>query len=311
MTTMQVVQPVQKKPFTSEHLKAWERDGVVVIENFFDKSEVVPVFDTFVAMYGDKGSAKHDDALLDGSRFKKQFEFIDILPYDSGIDLNLISLHPHLMSLARALLKEETVHLYQSHTWAKFTGATNYNQAFHCDFNNHTLTVPSTQLGLSTVNFLIYISDVDADLGAFEYVPRPDSTRILGSRVIQISENYKARQSELSEYAKLVEAPAGSLIVYGLDVFHRGTNLVRSEGCRYSMTVSYKKSGNDAIGFHVWQSKKESNWSLIFEFATPHQLNCLGVPLPGDEFWNKTTISQTLKRWPNWNSEPYTLALER
>ena len=305
------MQPTQKKPFASEHLEEWYRDGVIVIENFFNKSEVVSVFDTFVDMYGDKGSDRHDDSPLNRARFKKQFEFIDILPYCSGLDLNLISLHPDLISLAKSLLKVESVHLYQSHTWAKFTGATNYDQAFHCDFSNHTLTVPSTKLGSSTVNFLIYISDVHADLGAFEYVTRSDATKILGPRVVQISENYKARQAQLSECAKLVEAPAGSLIVYGLDVFHRGTNLIRPRGYRYSMTVSYKKSGDDAIGFHVWQSKKEGDWNLIFESATPCQLNCLGVPLPGDEFWSKTTISQTLERWPNWNSEPYVSALKR
>ena len=172
------MQPTKKKPFTSEHLEAWYRDGVIVIENFFDKSEVVSVFDAFASMYGNKGFDIHDDTPLDRSSFKKQFEFIDILPYCSGLDINLISLHPDLISLAKSLLKVESVHLYQSHTWAKFTGATNYDQAFHCDFSNHTLTVPHTKLGSSTVNFLIYISDVYANLGAFENVTRSHSTKI-------------------------------------------------------------------------------------------------------------------------------------
>ena len=47
-------------------------------------------------------------------------------------------------------------------------------------------------------------------------------------------------------------APAGSLVAYCIDTFHRGTNMVEPNG-RYTMTVSFKRADNANIGFHVWQ----------------------------------------------------------
>ncbi len=72
------------------------------------------------------------------------------------------------------------IHLYQSHTWAKFTGDADYDQPFHCDFSNHTLTVPAEDPGQRTVNFVIYISPVTDALGAMHYVHKDDAYEILG-----------------------------------------------------------------------------------------------------------------------------------
>ena len=78
--------------------------------------------------------------------------------------MNLLSLHPALIALARDLLGVPDVHLYQSHSWAKFTGEADYDQVHHCDFGNHTLTVPSDEAAMRSVDFIIYITDV-TDVG--------------------------------------------------------------------------------------------------------------------------------------------------
>ena len=44
--------------------------------------------------------------------------------------MNLISLDQKLIALAKRLLGVDQVELYQSHTWAKFTGEADYDQAF-------------------------------------------------------------------------------------------------------------------------------------------------------------------------------------
>ena len=283
-----------------DHINSWRQDGVIVIEKFFDRDEMEPILRDYQRLYGKTGKEKAN--LTD---FSKQFEIIDVLPYPGSLDLNLISLHPSLIKAAKSLLAVESVHLYQSHTWAKFTGFSNYDQKFHCDYGNHTLTVPSTELSSSTVNFLIYISDVSNKHGPFEYVPKSISDEILGRRALRLPKVDNGAYEKLQAAAKSVLAPSGSLIVYGLDVFHRGTNLTGSHAARYSMTISYKRAGNDGIGFHSWQESKERNWNMIIEHASPDQLGCLGFPLPGSNFWNKTTLAQTMERWPKWNSSAY------
>ena len=106
-----------------------------------------------------------------GAFHRKQFINLDTLPFDAGVEMNLISLHPELIQLAKDLLGCEKVQLYQSHTWAKFTGEADYDQPFHCDYGNHTLTVPAEKAA-KKVNFVIYISDVTDPLGAMHYVRR-------------------------------------------------------------------------------------------------------------------------------------------
>ena len=101
--------------------------------------------------------------------------------------MNLISLDPQLIALARRLLGVDQVELYQSHTWAKFTGEADYDQAFHCDFGNHTLTVPGDEASARTVNFVIYISDVSDSVGALHYVTKQDAAAVLGEGAILAS----------------------------------------------------------------------------------------------------------------------------
>ena len=289
-----------------EHIDSWKQDGVTIVENFFDENDMLPIQEDYNKLYGEKGRVKPN--LTD---FKKQFEIIDVLPYSGSVNLNLISLHPKLIATAKSLLNVESVQLYQSHTWAKFTGFSNYDQKLHCDFGNHTLTVPSTNLTSSTVNFLIYVSDVTDQQGPFQYVPKSISDIILGNRALQIPKLDDGTYEQLQAAAKSIVAPSGSLIIYGLDVFHRGTNLTGAYASRFSMTVSYKRSGNDGIGFHSWQQSNQRDWSQIIEHANPEQLGCLGVPLPGSKFWNETTVRQTLERWPKWNSLPYELSINQ
>ena len=262
-------------------------------------------------MYGFEGAGNGNPLAIDtgqpaGAFHPKQFKNLDTLPYDGSVEMNLISLHPALIQLASELLGNQPVQLYQSHTWAKFTGEADYDQPFHCDYGNHTLTVPGEDVAQRTVNFVIYLSDVTDALGAMHYVKKSDSDAILGSRAIAAPTEYqvalKARQHSAA-------APAGSIIAYGIDTFHRGTNMTEPNGLRYTMTVSFKRADNANIGFHVWQHALERPWHLLLNHATPNQLECLGIPAPGNAFWTDLTLRQCQQRWPEWNMSEYVLAL--
>ncbi len=293
----------------SHLVDAWHKDGVVLLPEFFTPDEIKPIYQDYQSIYGEAGQGdgsavdfKVDGAI--GAGHAKQFMNIDVLPYAGSTAMNMISLHPKLIEISKQLLGVDEVHLYQSHTWAKYTGEADYDQAHHCDFGNHTLTVPSDDASMRTVNFIIYISDVIDDLGALHYVSKDDSDEILGEgAVIAPSET----QMELKERERSAAAPAGSLLIYGIDAFHRGTNLTRTDGFRYTMTVSYKAANNPMIDFHVWQFSAERPWAKIFNEATPDQLACLGIPRPGDSFWTPRTLELTNKRWPEWDMSDYAL----
>ncbi|MAD06028.1 MAG: hypothetical protein CMP86_01300 [Gammaproteobacteria bacterium] len=303
---------VVSEAVTDQQIAQWHKDGAVVIEDFFTAAEIAPIYADYQAQYGVQGQG--DGKALDvkpagsvGASHRKQFMNVDILPYQGSVAMNMISLNPRLIALAKRMLGVNEVELYQSHTWAKFTGEADYDQAFHCDFGNHTLTVPGDEAQSRTVNFVIYISDVTDGVGALHYVAKDDAAAVLGDGAIVASTE---QQPALLARQRSASAPAGSILAYGIDTFHRGTNLTDLDGFRYTMTVSYKAVGNSQIGFHVWQFAPDRPWYLILNHGSPQQLQCLGIPLPGDPFWTKRTLQLTQERWPDWDMSVYIAAAE-
>ena len=292
----------------SSALSAWRQDGAVLIPELIPAKEIEPVYADFEQRYGTNRVAgahalneKEDDKI--GVSSLEQFRNTEDLPFDSSPAMNLIALHPTLISLARAALQTEEVFLYQAHSWAKFTGAADYDQRFHCDFNNHTLVVPSDDAAQRTINFVIYISDVTDALGAIHYVPLPVSDSITGpNRPVMMEDEM---QTQLKQVERSGAAPAGSVFAYGIDVYHRGTNLTDPGGHRYTFTASYKVKGNDMIAFNTWPRTFREPWHWVINYATPDQLSCLGFPHPGDPFWTPRTLARTAARWPELDLTPY------
>ncbi|MFI4935236.1 MAG: phytanoyl-CoA dioxygenase family protein [Caulobacterales bacterium] len=301
--------------FGPEHVEAWRRDGGVSIQDFFTPEEVAAVSADFEQVFGRTQGA--DEAL---SKKKKgeigkfnpaQFATLEAVPFDCSPALNLIGAHPALIAFARQALACEDVHLYQCQAWAKFTGDADYDQPFHCDYSNHTLTAPSEDAHLNSVTILCYFSDVTEAHGPAHYVTRPDSAKVGGPEVsLSADPKVQARlQRDLSRYERSTAAPAGSAFPYCIDVYHRGTNITAPRAHRYAVMACYKRAGDESIAFHAWAFHHRKPWRRIFEHATPEQLACFGVQPPGDPFWTDVTLQRAQTRYPGWDLAPYRAAM--
>lgn len=289
----------------------WRREGAVVLRDFFTPDELAPVVDDMEAMYGhlrptDAGGHTELEPALARA---KQFEHIHDMPFPASPAVNLLGLHPALIATARAALGTDDVRLYQNHTWAKFTGQTDFDQPHHCDFKNHTLTVPGERAVERTINFMIYLTDVTDAHGAIHYVPLSASDPIVGHDRMSFANTADGTLQRLIEVEHSGAAPAGSVFAYGIDVYHRGTNLTAPGAHRFTITASYKAAGNDQIGWSAWPRWFREPWEQVMNHATPEQLTCLGVPAPGDPFWTELTLHRTSARWPEMDLSPYRLAL--
>ena len=293
--------------FTSEHVAKWRTDGGVLIPNFFTGDEVAAVRADFEVVFDRREGAQEGmDKKKPGEIGKfnpVQFKTFDAVPFDCSPALNLIGVHPALIAFARAALRTDHVHLYQCHAWAKFTGDADYDQPFHCDFNNHTLTTPSEDETLNSVTILCYFTDVTEAHGPMHYVTRTDSVKIAGpeeslTRGAEI-------QGKLLRFERSSAAPAGSIFPYTIDVYHRGTNMTAPGGCRFAVMASFKNTKNDTIGYHAWPFHYRKPWHNVFDHATPDQLSCFGVHVPGHPFWTKVTLARAQTRYPNWDLSPY------
>lgn len=297
--------------FNQHHIDSWRRDGGVLIEQFFNPDEVAAVKADFEHVFdrqegGGETLTKKKSGEI-GQFNPAQFASFEAIPFAGANALNLIGVHPELMSFARNALEVEDVHLYQCQAWAKFTGDADYDQPFHCDFVNHTLTVPSEDAGLNCVTIICYFTDVTEAHGPMHYVKRTDSEP-LGGATLTLSGDASI-QAALMPYEHSSAAPAGSIFPYGIDVFHRGTNMSAPGGVRYAVMACYKKAGDDAIGYHAWPFHHTKPWNDLFAVATPEQLSCFGVHPPGHAFWTESTLQGAQQRYPDWDLSPYRQAL--
>ena len=90
------------------------------------------------------------------------------------------------------------------------------------------------------------------------------------------------------------------------DVFENmNTNITKPGAYRYAVTSCFKKGKNDTIGYTSWPFHQQKPWNIIFENASPDQLSCFGVPLPGDPFWDNDTIRLSNLRYPGWDMSEY------
>ena len=91
-------------------------------------------------------------------------------------------------------------------------------QLLHVDFGNHTLVVPRHEPGYQQLEMFVYLSDV---------TPETAATRMVSRRLtadIQVERTYLSQTDYADLYAAEVPAsgPAGSILAYRPDVYHRG-----------------------------------------------------------------------------------------
>ncbi len=311
------VDPGGQQRHDDGHVHAWRRDGAVLLPGFFSRDEADAVVADMQTVFGDRQGAeapinrKRPGTI--GAFDRAQFANFDNIPFDCSPALNLIGLHPALIALAKAALGVDAVRLYQAQAWAKYTGEADYDQVFHCDYGNHTLTAPSDDPLQNSITCIIYVTDVEEAHGPMHYVPRSETAHWVPPELTlqrhQPDSAANALQQRLLGLARSTAGPAGSLFAYGIDVWHRGTNLTAPRGRRLAVTATYRAAGNDAIGYTAWPWHHMKPWHKVFDHASPEQLHCLGVPRPGDRFWNETTIARTQVRYPGWDASPWRDAL--
>ena len=297
-----------RKQYSKKDIQLWAEDGAFIFDSLFTSEEVQAVHDDIKKIFkGKKGRKPIINKAEDISiTVPEQFLNFDNIPFNCSPALNLIGLHPQLMQIAKDALRTNDIRLYQSQAWAKFAGEADFDQSFHCDYGNHTLTVPSNNIRQNSITFLMYFSDVTEQHGPTHYVAKSDiQNEHEISKMFLDSNKHEELQILLKQNERSVTGPAGTVFAYGIDVFHRATNIVCDGGYRFAVTSCFKKADNDSIGFTAWPFHQHKPWHIIFEHGSPTQLNCFGVPLPGDPFWNEITLELAGLRYPKWDLTKY------
>jgi hypothetical protein len=281
----------------------WHTDGWCLLEDVFGADEIaaasLAVRDLFASL-ADVRSAKDSPDGADKVRWDVKKP---VFPFENNA-LNRLFVHDALIDLAQELLGTEHVRLYQGMASAKFSdGHPDYEQLLHVDYGNHTLVVPRADAGYQHLELFVYLSDVTPERAATRIVSR----RLTGG--IPVERMYLS----LTDYASLYDAeepaagPAGSVLAYRPDVYHRGTALTEPGTVRYMLHVAFKPVGTDWLGYQAWPQAAESRgWHRFMEEAALRQLTVLGFPEPGDPYWNAETLHGVGARYPSLDMSPWT-----
>jgi hypothetical protein len=242
----------------------------------------------------------------DGPGFRpEQHLWLREFPFPGSGALNRLCVHPAIVDFMERALGSEDLRLYQARVNAKYSGITNYEQPMHTD-RNHSLLPPLTEPPWLHVESFLYLSDVGVGTAPTHLVSVRDSVGRSPTEPLIMPMG----DPELYELERPAPGVRGSLLAYRPDVFHRGVDLTDPDGARFLLNVSFKRSGQDWVGYDAFPSRANSfEWDAFAEASTWKELALFGFPPPGHAIWSPALIDATARRYPKLNLTAWRAAL--
>ena len=274
----------------------WDR-GFTVVENFLDAETLAAAQAALWDIYPTP-QAYFADPEAHAKFARSQFAGLRLFPYGSWA-LNRIPVYPDLLDAAERFLQTKEIDCYKIELWAKYSGAVDYDQPHHRDYENHTIVVPRADGVMPQMTCFILLSDVTELDGPTKAVPI-DKTRDLPIGI------NRTKLGEFFEDEVAVTGPAGSILIYKTDVFHRGSDFKAPGRSRFVMPVDFKPRGWRWQGKLAWPDHATTqNWKDAMTAMTPRQRDVFGWPPVGDPYWNAQTLEGVGLRYPNLDLSPY------
>ena len=289
----------------------WRTRGFVVLPGFLSAEDLAPALGDLTTMFP-APDGFHDGSDERRARFvEDEFDGIDAFPF-SSVEFSMLAVHPKLIGLAETLLGQRELRLSSAEAWAKYTGASSYDQELHRDYLNQTILVPSREDRYQHLELFVFLVDVPEELGPPHLVPfehtadlpmKPNFYPRSGGSGDFVSTDDNTRLYEAEESGA---GPAGTVIAFNTRTFHRGTGLRKPRGARYSMQLVYRPTEADWGQRIAWAARShEPAWYDFVHRATPRQLELFGFPPPGHPYWTAETIGGIMQRYPGLDISPW------
>lgn len=283
-------------------VRAWGDDGWILVDGFLGEPELSKAQEELRLVYP-TGDAFAADPVAAANVPLRRSQFAGIVPFPfPGEVLNRLVVDPALLDFAERLLGTADLRIYQASLWAKYGQAIDYEQRLHVDYRNHTLVVPRRDDNYRQLQTFVYLSDITPDNGPTHLVSR----RLTAQLPMEPKELDQDEFAHLYAAETAATGPAGSLLAWGPDVFHRGTSFQDESQSRYVLMVSFRAAGMPWMGHHCWPARaRDPNWPRFVTTASPRELALFGFPEPGDPYWTPETLSGVALRYPGLDLGPW------
>ena len=276
--------------------EVWDR-GFTIVEGFLDRETLA---EAQAAMW--ELTPRPEDYFANPDQYadiaKSQFAGIKNFPYPQWA-LNRVPVYPDLIDAAERFLQATDLEIYKVELWAKYSGAVNYDQFHHRDYGNHTLVVPSRQRRHTQMTTFLLLSDVTELDGPTKLVPQ-DKTRDMPLTQL------RTKFGDLFEHEVPVTGPAGTLMIYKTDVFHRGSAFQAPGRSRFAMLMDFQERGWPWTGKMSWPNEGNNpGLTDALTRMTPRQRDLFGWPKVGSDYWDAQTLADVGARYPEMDLTPY------
>ncbi len=223
-------------------------------------------------------------------------------------ELTRLCFHPDLLDGAERYLGSDDLSLYKVELWAKYAGATDYEQAHHRDYGNHTLVVPRADgVGRQLTTFTLLTDVTEADAPT-KIVPLEHTAHLpLVLDVDSMAERFTVLpMGELFDVEVPVVGPAGSVLLYRTDVFHRASGFAEPGRHRVTLLLDFEVRGPTWTGKVAWANHgSRPAWQALLPRLSVRERDLFGFPKPGDPYWNDQTLADVAARYPGIDLSPY------
>jgi hypothetical protein len=297
---------------SAEQLRRWFEDGYVVVPAFLAPAELrsaqenlsryLPTWDEF------SRTPERFETIRRSRATKWEFPFV-------GHALNNVTTSERVIDLVESVLGTSEVFLTQSIIWAKYARTHDYEQELHLDYQNNSLVFPRDDGPFRQIPMIIYYDDVTSESGPTYVVSRKHTEDLLlevsharerDRTTLSPLEKFNVPSLSRSDYAAIykyempVLAPAGSLLLFSMRTFHRGSSMRGREGRRISHHVVYRTAGFEWMGWRAWPRQgADPEMREFVEQASPRQLEVIGFPRRGHPYWNEETLAGAAARYPS------------
>lgn len=289
---------------SAKHLTQLRDQGFTVVPNFLTAAELKAAQKAVASYF-----PSPEELSLKPLRYRALAESPDFqqieFPYVDHT-LNHMALHPRILDFVEKLLGTRDMMLSRSSLWAKYAGLGEFDQPMHVDYEGNTLVVPRDDGDYRQVNIILYYSDVDSTLGPTHVVAQHHT------RDDSLWPPFRPREEypEIYDLATPILAKAGSMLIFSMRAFHRGTAITADFGARFTQHLVYRSKNHLFQGYQHWPSfGEQAELQSFLERATLKQRQALGFPKPGDAYWNAVTIEGVQRRYPGMNMKPYRAAM--
>src|SRR5262249_26299130 len=154
---------------------------------------------------------------------------------------------------------------------------------------------------------IVYYSDVTVDLGPTRVVPFGEAHEYWRNVALADRDPFWLKASWTREEApdlygreRKVTVPAGSMLLYSLRTFHRGSASTASNGSRFTQHLGFHRSdmtwaGEKLLPLH---GLRDELGQMLCRLS-PRQRTVLGFPAPGNRYWTAATCAAVQRRYPN------------